>query len=1138
MICRGLGKSLWRGRAVLTLGLLAALSVALLGFGNPPTQFKPSAAVAANPFSLHSNPVVSNPGNPNIRLAYGQLPMIFEANQGQTDPKVKYLARGSGYGLFLAADEAVLALRSSVPRSKSPTQDQSSVLQMQMVGANPGVAVTGDLQLPGRSNYFIGNDPSRWHRDIPQFSRVRYAQIYPGVDLVYYGNQGRLEYDFEVAPGADPRQIVLRFGGSERLSLQKGGDLLISLSGGDVQLFAPRVYRESSGRQQPISARFVLRENQEVAFELGAYDSNLPLVIDPVLGYSSYLGGTRDEGCSAITGSGLPTAGCPGVAVDSASSIYLAGTTTSLDFPVTSAFQTCLDTPPPNPTNCPNNVNLSDIFVTKLDSTGSTILFSTYLGGSDVELSAGIAVDSGLNVDVTGSTKSGDFPVTPNAFQLTPSNVGQHVFVTQLKPTGDTLLYSTYLSGNGKESAFGVAVDFRNKIYVVGTTTSTDVPTGTTSFPATLAGFQTCSAVDQPPAAAQCGTNRFFLSKVDPVQSGFFSLPYSTYFAGGNPNNGLTLGGGITTDTAANVYITGTTNYLRTGNALTDFPVQNAYQGCLNTPPPVPGVTQTCTSTATNTDAFVAKFNLSAPSGAQLLYSTYLGGTTDDVGNGVSVDTGFTAYVTGSTTSTDFIIPAGTTPFQSAFGGQVDAYLAKFGNPCTGSTCTDLSVPLAYFTYLGGSGTDVGLAIAVDSTQNSIGGARITGYTNSDNFPLNPIVGVPIIQANRAGGTDAFVSRIDTTASTATGSGNYGTYLGGAANDFGTAIATDGPGNTYVAGETASHNFPTKNPLPPNGGGLQGNTDAFISKLTPSAALIFSPPPSVSPFPVGVGNPVNFEFSIINNGDLIQTFTVIDTLPATGATFNSASASPGTCTNTVVNLTVQCILGPLNAGQSAEVTVKLNPVAPNPPSPTSVQLTDSAQILLGNNPSIAATATVNDYNLSLSPSAPPPVVAGAPATLNVTVTPTGNIPQSVSLSCTSRLPAGALCQFPNGSSIPNLSSGAQSRELVISTTARVTTPASLWRSGKTFYAAIVPLLGFALLGMAVGSKTNQRRGFLALFLTASFSLILFQAACSSSSTSTTTTGTPAGTYSITVSATSGSAPAQAARTQQLTLTVQ
>ena len=659
---------------MLALAPLVAIAAVTLHLGHPTLQLSAAGNASVNPFLAASNLAGSNPGT-SIQLVYGQLPLIFERNQGQTDPQVKFLAHGAGYGLFLTAHEAVLSLRSSAPRSKSSDKNENlSILRMQIVGANSSAAVTGDHQLPGHSNYFIGNDSARWRRNIPQFSRVRYAQVYPGVDLVYYGNQGRLEYDFELAAGADPGQIKLHFEGPERLTLESDGDLSLHLGGGDVELHAPKVYQEFGGRQRPVPARFVLRGDREVGFELGSYDPTRALVIDPVLGYSSYLGGTGNEGCSVFTTTQLPVAGCPGVAVDSASNMYLAGTTTSTDFPKTSGVLQ------------PTLAGIANIFVTKIDSTGSTLLFSTYLGGNNTDLSAGVAVDSGLNVIVAGSTNSTNFPVTQNAFLNTPPAGGRHAFVSKLDPTGATLLYSTYLYGNGQENVSGLAVDFRGKIYVLGTTTSTDCAHGYhLRFRPRLPDSRHVTPFSISRRRLRCAVPAgFFLSQIDTVQSGFNSLPYSTYFAGGNPPNGLTVGGGITTDLAANVYITGGTNYVHNGTTTSDFPIVNAYQGCLNTSPPLGGTTTNCASTPPNTDVFVAKFNLATTGGAQLVYSTYLGGSGDDIGNGIAVDTGFTAYVTGSTTSTDFILPSGIVPFQNTPGGGTDAFLGKFGNPCTG----------------------------------------------------------------------------------------------------------------------------------------------------------------------------------------------------------------------------------------------------------------------------------------------------------------------------------------------------------------------------------------------------------------------------------------------------------------------
>ena len=274
-------------------------------------------------------------------MDFGQLPLSFEPNQGQTDPQVKFLARGAGYGVFLTSDQAVLTLR-------RPDKN-SSVVRMQLAGANPVAAATGSSPLPGKSNYFIGNDPAKWHRGVPQFARVRYQGVYPGVDLVYYGNQGRLEYDFEVAPGADPSQIALRFQGQESANLDAGGNLILASGGDEVQLKAPRIYQEFGAEQRPVAGRFVLRQDGKVGFELAAYDRSRTLVIDPVLTYSTYFGGSGDEACSTILGVASPPSGCPAIAIDPSSNIYIAGSTTSTDFPVDppvatppSAFQPAL----------------------------------------------------------------------------------------------------------------------------------------------------------------------------------------------------------------------------------------------------------------------------------------------------------------------------------------------------------------------------------------------------------------------------------------------------------------------------------------------------------------------------------------------------------------------------------------------------------------------------------------------------------------------------------------------------------------------------------------------------------------------------------------------------------------------------
>jgi hypothetical protein len=879
-----------------------------------------------------------------------------------------------------------------------------------------------------------------------------------------------------------------------------------------VRLKAPRIYQYDGAVQQPIAGRFVLRHNGRVGFEVAAYDRTRTLVIDPVLSYSTYFGGTGDEACPVsaritIAGISSPPSGCPAVAIDSSSNIYIAGSTASANnFPLAPA-------PPLQGTLA----GAANVFVTKLNSAGSAVLFSTYLGGDGVDVSAGVAVDSAFNVAVAGTTTSTNFPVSGTAFQGTPASPGAHAFVTELNAAGDSLVYSTYLSGNGTEAARGLALDFRNKIYVIGATTSNLQPSATSSFPATLGALQTTSL-----AATQ-----FFVSKIDPALIGFPSLAYSTYFGGGNPANGVTLGGGIAVDANANVYITGGTNFLHTGSTTTDFPILNAYQGCLDTPPPVtpPTTTPNCSTTVTPTDAFVAKLNPAAASGSQLLYSTYLGGTAADVGYGIAVDSGLSAYVTGSTTSGDFTLPTGATSFQGTNRGATDAFLGKLGNPCTGSTCTTTTVPLTYFSYLGGLGTDVGMGIAVDTLQ----GARISGWTTSGDFPVpnHPI------QTALKGPVDAFAARIDTTASSSVSLGHYGTYLGGSGADFGTSMAADAQGNSYVAGETASADFPTANPIL---GNLQGGSDAFVSKL--GSIINLAVTETVTPNPVGVGNNVTFTYTITNAGDLTTGIVFTDVISSAGATFVSANSSPGQTNCPSTGGTVTCTVGTLNGGAAATVTVVLTPTLPAIPlEPGS--LSDGGRVtVFGTNVVVTpspppAVAVVNNFGVAVSP-ATATVAAGIPASYTVTATPTGNIPETVTLSVAGA-PSGGTATFPNGATFTNLSSGPQSRQLVVNTTARVTTPAGLFPAGRPFYAALFPVSGLALLGLGIGAKKSRRRHLLLTVMLGSFfSLVLFQAGCGSSSTTNTTTGTPAGTYNLTVTATSGTAT----RTQQIILVVQ
>ena len=1005
---------------------------------------------------------------------------MFEPNQGQTDARVRFLARGGGYGLFLTAQEAVLSLPQSRSGGKEPNH-QASIVRMRLAGANERPDVAGSDELPGKSNYFIGNDPAKWHRNIPQYARVRYAQIYPGVDLVYYGGQGLLEYDFQVAPGADPGRIQLSFEGARNVKLE-AGDLVLATADGEVRLQAPRMYQVQGATRKTVDGRFVLLAENKVGFAVANYDRSQTLVIDPVLTYSTYLGGSGKESA-------------PFVAVDTAPDIYVTGTTNSPNFPVTnsSTFQATATT---------------NIFVAKFDPTGATLLFATYLGGTGADTSVGIAADVAQNVYVAGTTTSSNFPTSAGtAFQATPLSPGNpHAFVTQLDSTG-MLKYSTYLSGSKTDTAKGMTLDNKGFVYVIGITDSTDFPLAPTAgtFQSKLQGM-----------------NAFFISKLAPTTSGANSLVFSTYFGGGNPSNGSVAGGAIAVDNnsaGSNIYFTGGTNFLYTGNnPATDFPITNAINpggACLDNP------TQPTTSSCTTSglapmDAFVAKLNPGTTTGAQLVYCTYLGGTGTDVGLGIGLDASANAYVTGYTDSASFP-PSTVKGYQQNLKGGLDAFVAKINNPATGTGASN--VQLTYFSYLGGSKDDVGNAIVADGVQ----GARVVGTTASSDFP---IISTNAIQTSLLGPQNAFVARLDTTG-TATSS-QFVTYLGGSGTDTGTSITIDTDANTYVAGETTSTDFKTVNPFQ---AALKGQQNAFVAKLGPSLNFtITANPPSFNS--VNAGNQISYTYQITNTGDTTANVAFTDNLSggngSAPVTFVSASASGGSCPTTATDNKVLCNLGTINGSASTTVTVNLTPTGPG-------TIANSGTVSVGtfSKTTVATPVTVNSFKLTALRSNNT-VVAGNPASYPIQLIPLSVYTASISISCTSGLPTSSTCS-PSTNPVTLQGNSPSTVTLVVSTQPRVTTTVDLRPHRPLFYSTWLPLTGLAFLGIGIGRRIKRRRGLMGslLFLVLA-PLLLLQPACGGHSSTTTTTGTPAGTYTITVSATSGSF----SQTTPITLVVQ
>ncbi len=722
--------------------------------------------------------------------ALNHLPLRFEANQGQTDRKVRFLSRGQGYTLFLAGDEAVLRLRSHASESAV------SVVRMKLAGARAAKA-TGFEPLPAKSNYLLGSDPSQWQRDIPNFSRVKFEEVYPGVDLVYYGTDSdfrlrepggtlrgpQLEFDFVVAPGADPKNIRLVLDAATS-TIDAYGDLVIATEGGEVRFHKPVAYQDvpavgsspsaaSGAARKYVAARYGLRrienpgsqvENPkfEVSFELASYNPRLPLVIDPVLSYSTFLGGGNADAGYGIT-------------ADSTGNIFVVGETVSADFPTQNPYQAA------------SNGN-TEIFVAKIDAAGATLLYSTYLGGSGVDRLGGMALDSSGNVYLGGTTSSSNFPTTTGAFQTAIAGdfcgvaFCSDAFVAKLKADGTGLAYSTYVGGTGDDTGSGLSIDSAGSAYLTGYTASAAFPTAA------------------PLQAAPAGGTDSFICKIKPDGSG---LVYSTYLGGTSGD----FASAIAVDAGGNAFVTGYT-------LSTDFPTAGAFQN----------------TNRGASEAFVTGINAA---GGAWIFSTYLGGTASDSGRAIATDASGNVYIGGQTTSADFPISA--TPLQATFGGGTcgtlpcsDGFLVKF-DP-TGATAV-------YSTYLGGASADQVNGIAVNGAEEVF----LTGSTASADFPLqNPL------QATIGGGTcasgpctDVLVARLDAAGSPLI----YSTFLGGDAAEAGQAIFVDSNNNALVTGTTTSAGFPaTPGAVQTAATSTSAAGDAFAVKIGPgdASALILS----------------------------------------------------------------------------------------------------------------------------------------------------------------------------------------------------------------------------------------------------------------------------------------------------------
>ncbi len=1108
------------------------------------------------------------------------LPMFFEPNQGQTAPQVKFMARGAGYGLFLTADEAVLKLQQPVPAPRTatsvPSPKPASVIRMKLEGANPFAQVSGASPLPGKSNYFIGNDRSKWRQNIPQFGRVQYQAVYPGVDLVYYGDQGQLEYDFRVAPGSDPNQIALSFAGAEvHIDSENSGDLVLSTANGDIRFHAPHVYQHvyqhvdqhvdqpaapghasdnvRGNGEETIPAGFRQLADNKIGFAIGNYNHSRELVIDPVLSYSTYLGG---GGESLVK-----------IAVDQASNIYVAGSTTSPDFPLSGSSSPYI---PPLQTQL-GGTNAQNLFISKINPTPQQgypqLVFSTYLGGSGTDSLAGIAVDQSLNIYVAGSTTSPNFPTTGNGYQQAPQT-GSHGFVTAITFNSQgsspsyALTYSTYLAGNGVDTITGMAIDNSCQTsqsgvaacnaYVTGVTTSSNTATQLNPFPASPEGFQIQS--NSP------GNGQFFATKIYTAGSGYGSIAYSTYFGGGNfgaqdsiPD--IAIGGGIAVDPAAtqvNMYFTGTTNQLGVAGSdgTAPFPLFNAQQSCLNEAGQTNCSSQNPTQT---TDAFAAKIY---PAGGYIpIYSTYLGGSGSDNGNAIAVDSSGNTYVVGATNSSDWIGVGG--GFQPVYNGtcnqtgcNTNAFIAKIGNSSGSGTV----FPLTYFTYLGGAGPDIANDIKVDSLQ----AAHVVGTTSSStlNPPSFPITAYayqaclgepngnppppPPCTGDPYTASDAFVALISTTISGSYPNnvppGDYTTYLGGSLTDQGSGIALDINNFAYVAGVTQSTNFPvTAGVFQPT---LAGTQDAFVTELGANSVFqLYSPNTSPNPQIVAAGTQVAFTFDIVNQGPDTATSVIFNAtgVPLTGLTKPATAqvtSNSGSCTavqGSGTYGTISCFIPtlsvctPLPCANPATVEVDLTPSSPVLNSTLTVSGNVSA---VGSKPVnwTQPNAYVVDFSISAPP--PSPINAGDVATIMVTFCPTSSYGYNATITPTQTTsPSMVTSTTPtfNPTTVTLAGTACGTTTLSIPTVARPQSSGSLIHR-LPFYATWLPIGGLSLVGLGIGAGRKNRRWVMGAVLGLIAGIILLLPSCGKSSNSATTPGgTVAQTYTIQITGTAGAA---------------
>jgi hypothetical protein len=1074
---------------------------------------------------------------------YGKLPLTFEANHGQSNPEVKFLSRGSGYTAYLTAGGLTLALRpsqtgatavSSLPTP--PVAGENAILQFRLVGAAKNPAVVGEDLQPGVVNYFLGNDPSQWRTNVPTYGRVRYKNVYPGIDLVYYGNHRQLEYDFEIHPGSDPSRIQLEIQGANRVELDEFGDLALRTANGELHFQSPVVYQQIGTQRTPVGGAFIVKDATHVGFQLGHYDATQPLVIDPVLVYSTYLGGSGNDQITGIT-------------VDSTGSAYVVGYSNSPNFPLAALG------------SLPQAAN--HVFVAKLNPAGSSLVYVDYLGGNSQDFGLALALDSSDNVFVTGSTESSNFPTVKPIQAQQPGPYS--AFLSKISAAGSTLLYSTYLGGNTFDQPAAIAVDSLGQAHIAGFTESQNFPLAN--------AYQ---------ATAQANQGGFFgtYGFVTTFSADGSSFIYSTYLAG-NTNVILNCGNSqcwptpfsaisaLALDANGNTYITGTTNtynfpatsgaYLTTDNAPQDATVgfltklsstgtldySTYFYGSSGNPVGIAGVAVDSTGAAyitgsaqsdgtfpvTSTGicdpsvsgfncsyAFVTKFDSQA---ATLLYSTFLAANNFAGPQSIALDSNNDAYIASATLS-------GLVQTQNAieaYSAQTDVLLVEIDPAAS----TQL-----FATYLGGSANDSPGGMALD-TQGNI---YVAGTTTSTDFPTTQSA----FQIQSGGNADGFISKIGTGSAVAVSLSpaslqfpaiQVGTtsqpqqvtlrdLSSTALNISSISITGDFAENDNCgSGVAASASCALSVTFTPTVSGPRTGSISITDNATGSPQLIslsggsgLAAAASLAP------SSLNFANQAIGTSSAAQAVQLSNTGNAAFTLGNIQIAGDYAQTN-------NCPAS-LAAGSACTFNVTFTPTASGSRSGV-LTMNDSAS---GSPQRVNITGTgIVDFSLGAA-STSATVKAGATATYSLTISPSGGaFSSAISLTC-GTLPPASTCSFSPTSVTPG--SNSATATLKIATTG--TSAAMALPAQNQFQLAVwLPLQGFGFFGIVLLSSKRWKKNVMTLFALAFLAgTLLLMPACAGGTGIAPQTVTTPGTYTVTVTGTSSTLQ----HSLPLTLTVQ